>query len=147
MTSAPAKKTSINTAPAKAVTAKPVSAKRTPRKSLSAKSAPKKSASKKSTPTQSAAAVSAPQSWHVYIVRCADGTFYTGVAIDVARRVDEHNGRGQRGARYTRVRRPVKLVYQEMAAGRSEAGKREYAIKQQSRTAKRALIVAAPVRA
>ena len=89
--------------------------------------------------------------WHVYIVRCADGTLYTGVAMDVARRVDEHNGmcaNGVRavreiGARYTRTRRPVKLAYQEKAANRSAACKREYAIKQLSRREKLALTVAA----
>ena len=85
--------------------------------------------------------------WHVYIVRCADGTFYTGVTIDVARRVTEHNGAGRTGARYTRARRPVKLVYQEPVADRSAAGKREHAIKQLTRTAKRALIAAKSRRA
>lgn len=85
--------------------------------------------------------------WHVYIVRCADSTLYTGVTIDVARRVAEHNGAGRSGARYTRARRPVKLVYQEPAAHRSAAGKREYAIKQLTRTAKRALIAAKTKRA
>ena len=89
----------------------------------------------------------ASMTWQVYIVRCADGTFYTGVTIDVARRVAEHNGTGRAGARYTRARRPVKLVYQEPAADRSAAGKREYAIKQLTRTAKRALIAAKTKRA
>lgn len=81
--------------------------------------------------------------WHVYIVRCADGTLYTGVAVDVVRRVAEHNGvRAARkaGARYTRSRRPVKLVHQEAAANRSAACKREYRIKQLSRAEKLALI-------
>jgi putative endonuclease len=82
----------------------------------------------------------AAKNWHVYIVRCTDSTFYTGIAIDVDKRVAEHNGVGRPGARYTRARRPVKLVYQEAAADRSAAGKREYAIKQLDRTAKRRLI-------
>ncbi|MEL7544192.1 MAG: GIY-YIG nuclease family protein [Pseudomonadota bacterium] len=49
--------------------------------------------------------------WFVYIVECADGTLYTGVATDVARRLDEHNGAGAKGkgARYTATRRPVAL--------------------------------------
>lgn len=89
--------------------------------------------------------------WHVYIVRCADGTLYTGVSIDVARRVAEHNGarvNGVRavretGARYTRSRQPVKLAYQEKAANRSVACKREYRIKQLNRREKLALIAAA----
>lgn len=81
--------------------------------------------------------------WRVYIVRCADGTLYTGVALDVARRVAEHNGVGKRGARYTRARRPVTLVYQAAVASRSAAGKREYGIKQLSRGEKLRLIAAA----
>jgi putative endonuclease len=85
----------------------------------------------------------AKKRWHVYIVRCADGTLYAGVAIDVVRRVDEHNGLRKIGARYTRARRPVKLVYQEMAANRSAACKREYRIKQLSRREKLALIAGA----
>ncbi len=84
----------------------------------------------------------AAKHWHVYLVRCADGSLYTGVAIDVARRVAEHNGGGARGARYTRTRRPVKLMYQEKAANRSAACKREYRIKQLSRREKLALIAA-----
>lgn len=78
--------------------------------------------------------------WHVYIVRCADETLYSGVALDVARRVAEHNGAGTRGARYTRARRPVTLVYQASAANRSAACKREYAIKQLNRPGKLKLI-------
>lgn len=81
--------------------------------------------------------------WQVYIVRCADSTLYTGVAVDVARRVAQHNGAGKTGARYTRSRRPVKLVYAEKAANRSAACKREYRIKQLSRCDKLALIVGA----
>ena len=104
--------------------------------------------------------------WQVYIVRCADGTLYTGVAINVERRVNEHNGvrangasavrkagasavrkAGARavretGARYTRSRRPVKLVYHEHAANRSAACKREYRIKQLTRREKLTLIAA-----
>ena len=81
--------------------------------------------------------------WQVYLVRCADGTLYTGVTVDVARRVAEHNGLRSSGARYTRARRPVKLVYQEAAANRSVACKREYTIKQMTRREKLALISAA----
>lgn len=78
--------------------------------------------------------------WHVYIVRCADGTLYTGIATGVHRRVAEHNGAGRAGARYTRARRPVVLVYQESAASRSEAARREYQIKQLPRRDKLALL-------
>jgi len=47
--------------------------------------------------------------WCVYMLRCADGTLYTGITTDIARRVAEHNGKGGPGARYTRSRRPVHL--------------------------------------
>ena len=80
----------------------------------------------------------------VYIVRCADATLYTGVARDVAARVAQHNGKGKLGARYTRSRRPVKLVYTEGVADRSAAGRREYAIKRLSRREKLALLVRKP---
>jgi putative endonuclease len=65
----------------------------------------------------------------VYIVRCADDTLYTGIAIDVMRRVQEHN-EGRKGAKYTRARRPVELVYTEQVENRSMAAKREHQIKQ-----------------
>lgn len=79
------------------------------------------------------------ESWSVYIVRCADGSLYTGIATDVARRVEEHNASNLLAARYTRARRPVVLVYQEAAASRSAAGKREYELKRLSREEKEAL--------
>ena len=50
-------------------------------------------------------------SYSLYIVRCADGTLYTGIALDVARRVKQHNGEMRNGARYTAARQPVRLVY------------------------------------
>jgi predicted GIY-YIG superfamily endonuclease len=74
----------------------------------------------------------------VYIVRCADGTYYTGWAADVARRVAAHNA-GQ-GGRYTRMRRPVTLVYQEEAPDRGSAMRREVAIKKYGRQQKERLI-------
>lgn len=80
-------------------------------------------------------------SWTVYIVRCADRSLYTGIATDVARRVDEHNTNNLLAANYTRTRRPVALVYQELALTRSAAGKREYQIKQLSRREKEALVL------
>lgn len=82
-----------------------------------------------------------PDVWFVYMVRCADNSLYTGVAKDVARRVEEHNNNDQLGAKYTRARRPVSLVYQETCADRSAACKRESAIKQLSKDAKESLIV------
>jgi len=77
----------------------------------------------------------------VYIARCADGTLYTGIARDVERRIAEHNAGKGNAANYTRSRRPVVLVYQEPAADRSSASRREYRIKQLSRTEKLALIL------
>ncbi|MCF6205707.1 MAG: GIY-YIG nuclease family protein [Sulfurovum sp.] len=66
--------------------------------------------------------------YYVYMLECADGTLYTGIATDVKRRVEEHN-HSDKGAKYTRSRRPVKLVYQEAFEDRSSASKREYHIK------------------
>lgn len=76
------------------------------------------------------------------MLRCADGTLYTGVATDLARRVDEHNGLRAKGARYTHARRPVTLVYSEKAADRTAACRREYQIKRMSRREKLLLIAA-----
>ena len=66
--------------------------------------------------------------YYVYIVECTDTTLYTGIAKDLERRVTEHN-ESDKGAKYTRVRRPVKLVYSEEHIDRSSASKREYEIK------------------
>ena len=71
----------------------------------------------------------------VYIVRCADGTLYTGITTNLERRVVEHNT-SKLGARYTRTRRPVECIYAEPAATRSHAARRELAIKRLSRRAK-----------
>lgn len=76
--------------------------------------------------------------WWVYILRCADGSLYTGVARDCAARLADHN-RGV-GAKYTRSRLPVALVYTEPAASRSAAQSREHAIKRLARENKLALI-------
>jgi len=62
------------------------------------------------------------------MLECADGTLYTGIATDLERRLEEHN-HSPKGAKYTRTRRPVKLVYTEEYADRSAASKREYEIK------------------
>ena len=72
--------------------------------------------------------------WWVYMLRCGDGSLYTGSTTDVARRVEAH--RSGRGAKYTRSRPPVTLVYQEAQGGRSEALRREAAIKRLSRAEK-----------
>jgi predicted GIY-YIG superfamily endonuclease len=72
------------------------------------------------------------------LVRCADGSLYTGIALDVARRVAQHNA--GRASKYTRSRRPVELVYRERQADRGAALRREAAIKALPRKAKEALI-------
>jgi len=84
-------------------------------------------------------AVAPAQSWTVYVVRCADGTLYTGIATDLARRIGEHNGNGALAAKYTRSRRPVTLVYSEAAPTRAAAAKREHQIKRLSRAQKEGL--------
>lgn len=81
--------------------------------------------------------------WQVYIVRCADGSLYTGITRDVGRRIAEHNGESGAGASYTRSRRPVALVYCEVADDRAAASRREHAIKSLSRGEKLVLIEAA----
>ncbi len=66
--------------------------------------------------------------YFVYILKCADDTLYTGIATELKRRIEEHNG-SDKGAKYTRIRRPVRLVYSEKYPDRSSASKREYEIK------------------
>ena len=77
--------------------------------------------------------------WFVYILCCADGTFYTGIATDVERRLREHNAGGRTGARYTRSRRPVVLWHTEQVEDRAAAARREAAIKKMTRAQKQAL--------
>jgi methylthioribulose-1-phosphate dehydratase len=79
--------------------------------------------------------------WHVYIVHCADGTLYTGIACDIERRVAEHNGANSRGAKYTQGRRPVVLSYAEVQPNRSCALKREAVIKRLSKADKEVLVM------
>lgn len=79
-------------------------------------------------------APSGPRDWGVYIVRCSDGSLYTGVAKDVEARLKKHNL--GKGAAYTRSRRPVRKVYEEPGMTRSEALVREAGIKALSRAKK-----------
>ena len=76
--------------------------------------------------------------WFVYLLRCGDGTLYTGITKDVGRRCEQHNA--GTASRYTRSRLPVALVYQESKASQSLALKREAAIKAMSRLEKESLI-------
>jgi putative endonuclease len=77
--------------------------------------------------------------YHLYILKCADKTLYTGIATDLVRRVKEHNT-SKLGAKYTRGRRPVKLVYSKKFRNRSTASKAESKIKMLSREEKLKLI-------
>jgi len=79
------------------------------------------------------------KNWRVYILSCADKTLYTGITTDIKRRVKEHNEE-KTGAKYTKARRPVTLVYQKIYKNRSLAAKAEAAIKAMDRTEKFKLI-------
>ncbi len=76
--------------------------------------------------------------WFVYLLRCNDDTFYTGITTDLARRLAEHNA-GAAGAKYTRARRPVTLVWSEPASDRAQASRREHQIRKMSRSSKEML--------
>ncbi len=77
--------------------------------------------------------------WYVYLLECADGTYYTGITTDLERRLHEHNS-DPKGARYTRARRPVTMVYSESCANRSDAARREYVVRKLNRQQKAALV-------
>lgn len=78
------------------------------------------------------------QTWHLYILRCRDGSLYTGITTDVQKRFEAHNS--GKGAKYTRGRGPLKLVYREECGSHSDALKRELAVKSLVRTEKETLI-------
>lgn len=82
-----------------------------------------------------------PKLHYTYILKCSDGTFYIGYATDIERRLLEHNGESKiAGAKYTRGRRPVRLVHQESFSTRSEALQREAALKKLARSEKQLLV-------
>lgn len=78
--------------------------------------------------------------WYVYLLECADSSLYCGVTTNPARRIDQHNGLLPGGAKYTRTRRPVRLIAGCVCADRSEACRLEYRIKQLPRAAKLAAL-------
>jgi len=78
--------------------------------------------------------------WYLYILRCKDDTLYTGITTDVEKRLNAH--RSGKGAKYTRGRAPLELVYQEVCGSHSQALKRELEVKTLSREEKRKLIEA-----
>jgi putative endonuclease len=82
--------------------------------------------------------------WFVYILQCSDNTLYTGITKDIERRLEEHNT-GREAAKYTRARRPVKLVYQESVTDHSSALKREREIKKMPASRKREMVALATV--
>ena len=81
------------------------------------------------------------KNWYLYILRCGDGTLYTGITTDVEKRLEQH--RTGKGAKYTRGRQPLELVYREKCGDHSTALKREYEIKKMPRDAKMRLITKA----
>jgi putative endonuclease len=76
---------------------------------------------------------------YVYIVECADKTLYTGITTDLVRRESEHNF-SEKSAKYTRIRRPVKIVFSQACENRSQASKLEYKIKQLTKVKKLQII-------
>jgi putative endonuclease len=77
--------------------------------------------------------------WYFYVVKCSDNSFYAGVTTELKRRVYEHNNTNK-GAKYTRPRRPVELIYSEECESRSIAQKTEYKFKQLDRKTKERII-------
>lgn len=78
--------------------------------------------------------------YYLYILKCADGSLYTGITVDVERRVREHNGSRVGGAKYTKGRRPVELAFTRRFASRSAASKEEARVKALTREEKLRLI-------
>ena len=76
--------------------------------------------------------------WYLYILRCKDGTYYTGITTDVEKRLEAH--RSGKGAKYTRGRGPLELVYSEACQDHSHALKREYEVKKLSKEQKLQMI-------
>lgn len=99
---------------------------------------PSPKAQPKSKPGAKANRTATTDGWCVYMLRCADGSLYTGCTNDLTQRVDRHNA--GRGAAYTRSRLPVVLVFEEPAADRSAALKREAALKRLTRAQKLELV-------
>jgi putative endonuclease len=77
--------------------------------------------------------------YSLYILMCADGTLYTGIALDVTKRLEEHNSTAL-GAKYTRSRRPVRLIYSREVGDQAAASREEYRVKQMTRKDKLALV-------
>ncbi|MDE0825278.1 MAG: GIY-YIG nuclease family protein [Akkermansiaceae bacterium] len=78
--------------------------------------------------------------WSVYIIRCGDGSLYTGIATDVERRFREHGSQGPKAAKYLRGRLPLEIVYRREIGNRSEASKEELRIKRMGVKGKMGLV-------
>ncbi len=78
--------------------------------------------------------------WHIYMIRCRDGTLYTGISNDVIRRFEQHQKTGKQGAKYLRGRGPLKLVFQKKIGSKSSALKMEQKIKKLSKSQKEIII-------
>jgi len=78
--------------------------------------------------------------WFVYYLRCVDNSLYAGITTDLDRRLTEHNNCNKSGAKYTRVRRPVSMVYHEVHLDRKSASQREYQLKQLTKLQKEKLV-------
>lgn len=85
-------------------------------------------------------------SWSVYLIRCGDGSLYTGIATDVDRRFAEHLSQGPKAAKYLRGRLPLEIVYRREIGSRSEASKEELRIKRLSSSRKLAMLTGALAR-
>ncbi len=77
--------------------------------------------------------------WFVYIIKCADETLYTGITTDIQRRLSEHNS-SDKWAKYTKMRRPVEMVFSQVCEDRSQASKLEYKIKKYTKQQKLTII-------
>lgn len=97
------------------------------------------SSENQSSKTEQACSVS-KKDWFVYLLRCSDNSLYCGITTNLEKRLRQHNGEIVGGAKYTKVRQPCQLVYSEISESRSTASKREYEIKQMSKTAKEKLL-------
>jgi len=78
--------------------------------------------------------------WYLYLIKCGDGSIYTGITTNVERRFEEHSSSGKKAARYLRGRGPLKLVFKEQVGDKGSALKLEYRIKQLPRSQKQELI-------
>lgn len=104
---------------------------------------PKKGASRAQAVTSEQGATSEIEQvsmWYLYLIRCANGHLYTGITTDVVRRFNEHQSSSPKAAKYLRGKGPLTLMYQEQVGTRSDALKREIAVKKLSRAQKLALI-------